>query len=128
MQRPPLEGRSILIVEDEPLIALDIAQAFEPTGAELTTTTTLRHGLALAQHHDLSAAILDHALPDGDCSKLCELLMQRGIPFIVYSGFGPAADTCKDAPHLSKPAEPEVLVTLLQDLILGRLAKALTPA
>jgi hypothetical protein len=27
MQRPSLEGRSIIIVEDEPLIALDITQA-----------------------------------------------------------------------------------------------------
>ena len=123
MQRPTLEGRSILIVEDEPLIALDIAQAFEPTGAELTTTTTLQHGLVLAQHHNLSAAILDHALPDGDCSKLCELLKQRDIPFIVYSGFGPGADPFNDVPYLEKPAEPEILVTLVQDLILGRLAK-----
>jgi CheY-like chemotaxis protein len=120
MQRPTLEGRSILIVEDEPLIALDIAQAFEPTGAKLTTTTTLQHGLILAQHDGLSAAILDHVLPDGDCSQLCELLKQRDIPFILYSGFGACVDACQDAPHLSKPAEPAVLVTLLQDLILGR--------
>lgn len=123
MQRPTLEGRSILIVEDEPLIALDIAQAFEPTGAELTITTTLQHGLVLAQHYDLSAAILDHTLPDGDCSQLCELLKQRDIPFIVYSGLGPGDDACKDAPYLAKPAHPEVLVTLVQDLILGRSAK-----
>ena len=120
--QPRLEGRSILIVEDEPLIALDIAEAFGPTGAVLTTTTTAEHGLILAQNDGLSAAILDHALPDGDCSKLCEVLKQRHIPFIVYSGFGPGADACKDAPHLSKPAEPEVLVTLLQDLILGRVS------
>ena len=62
MQRPSLEGRHVLIVEDEPLIAYDIAQAFEPTGAVLTTTTTLEHALILAQHDNLSAAILDHAL------------------------------------------------------------------
>ena len=119
MQRASLEGRSILIVEDEPLIALDIIQAFEPTGAELTTTTTLQHGLILAQNDGLSGAVLDQGLPDGDCSKLCELLKQRNIPFIVYSGFG-SEDAGKDAPHLSKPARPEVLVTMLQELILGR--------
>ena len=38
MQRPTLKGRSILIVEDEPLIVMDITQAFEGTGAALTTT------------------------------------------------------------------------------------------
>ena len=118
MQRPTLEGRSILIVEDEPLIALDIAEAFAPTGAELTTTTTVQHALVLAHHDGLSAAILDHALPDGDCSILCELLKKRSIPFLVYSGFGPGGHGCQSAPYLGKPAHPEVLVTMLEDLIL----------
>ena len=45
MQRPSLEGRSILVIEDEPLITLDITQAFEGTGAEITTTNTLHHAL-----------------------------------------------------------------------------------
>ena len=39
---------------------------------------------------------------------------------IVYSGFGPSSDACKEAQHLSKPADPQLLVTVLQDLILGR--------
>ncbi len=33
MQRPFLEGRPILVVEDQPLIALEITQAFEAAGA-----------------------------------------------------------------------------------------------
>ena len=49
----------------------------------------------------------------GDCSALCEVLTERGGPFITYSGFGPA-----DAPFVGKPAHPEVIVTLLQNLIL----------
>ena len=69
MQRPSLEGRSILIVEDQPLIVMDITQAFEATGAALTTTNPLKHALILVEHDGLSGAILDHALPDGDsCS------------------------------------------------------------
>ena len=119
MQRPSLEGRHVLIVEDEPIIAYDIAQAFEPTGAVLTTTTTLEHALILAQQDNLSAAILDHALPDGDSSELCKILKQRDIPFIVYSGLGPSSAACKEARHLSKPADPQLLVTVLQDMILG---------
>ena len=53
-----LTGRSILIVEDEPLIVMDITKAFEGSGAELTTTNTLRHALLLVEHDGLSAAIL----------------------------------------------------------------------
>ena len=49
MQRPSLEGRSILIVEDEPLIVMDITQAFEGTGAALTTTNALHHASILVE-------------------------------------------------------------------------------
>jgi DNA-binding response OmpR family regulator len=79
MQRPSLDGRSILIVEDEPLIVMDITQQFEATGAALTTTNTLHHALILAEHNGLSGAILDHALGDGDSSLLCARLTERGI-------------------------------------------------
>jgi CheY-like chemotaxis protein len=65
MQRPTLDGRSILIVEDEPLIVMAITQAFEGTGAALTTTNTLKHALLLVEHNALSGVILDHALGDG---------------------------------------------------------------
>ena len=87
MARPSLEGRSILIVEDEPFIVLDMTQQFEVTGAALTTTNTLKHALILVEHDGLAGAILDHALPDGDSSQLCARLKERGIPFMIYSGF-----------------------------------------
>ena len=87
MQRPTLDGRSILIVEDEPLIVMDITQAFDGTGAELTTTNALRHALILVEHDGLSGAILDHALGNDDSSLLCARLKERGIPFMIYSGF-----------------------------------------
>jgi DNA-binding response OmpR family regulator len=35
------DGRSILIVEDEPLIAIDLVQAFQDAGAKVTMATTL---------------------------------------------------------------------------------------
>jgi CheY-like chemotaxis protein len=87
MARPYLEGRSILIVEDEPLIVMDITQQFEATGAALTSTNTLHHALILVEHDGLAGAILDHALGDGDSSQLCARLKQRGIPFLIYTGF-----------------------------------------
>ena len=119
MQRPSLEGRSILIVEDQPLIVMDISQEFEATGAALTTTNTLKHALILVEHDGLSGAILDHALPDGDSSQLCARLKQRGVPFLVYSGFPTVAGACKDALHISKPAADGALVAAMEGLILG---------
>jgi DNA-binding response OmpR family regulator len=113
----PLQGRSILLVEDEPIIAMDVAQAFEDTGAAMTTTNTLRHALLLVEHDGLSAVILDHALGDGDSSLLCERLKQRGIPFMIYSGFERIEGSCKGAPHVSKPASRATLVAAMEDLL-----------
>ena len=68
MERPTLHGRSILVVEDEPVIALDIAQAFERVGAQVIVSTTLHDAMVLVEHDSLSAAVLDHVLQDGDSS------------------------------------------------------------
>ena len=114
-----LTGRSILIVEDEPLIVMDITQAFEDSGAELTTTNTLRHALLVVEHDGLSAAILDHALGDGNSSLLCARLRERGVPFIIYSGYEKVEGACQGAPHITKPASQEVLRAAVEDLIRG---------
>ena len=117
MQRPSLEGRSILIVEDEPLIVMAIAQAFEHTGVEMTTTNTLRHALLLVEYDGLAGAILDHVLPDGDCSLLCARLRARSIPFIIYSGFPKLEGACQGTLHITKPATDAVLVAAMVGLI-----------
>jgi DNA-binding response OmpR family regulator len=119
MQRPTLNGRSILIVEDEPIIALDIVQAFEPTGAKLTTTTTLEHALILVEHEGLSGAFLDHALADGDSSRLCVRLKERGVPYFIYSGYPTVEGACAGAGHVHKPAAPGELVAAMESLILN---------
>jgi len=119
MQRPALEGRSILVVENEPLIALDITLEFEGTGAAVTTTNTLEHAMVLAEHDGLSAAILDHALGAEDSSLLCKRLKERGIPYLMYSALDIAVGPCADAPHLSKPAAPGELVMALERLLLA---------
>jgi DNA-binding response OmpR family regulator len=100
---------------------MDIAKSFEPTGAEITTTNTLRHAMLLVEHDGLSAAILDHALGDGDSSALCARLMQRGIPFLIYSGYEKLEGACKGAPHVNKPASPAVLVAAMEALLQGAL-------
>jgi CheY-like chemotaxis protein len=117
MQRPTLDGRSILIVEDEPLIVMDITQAFEGTGAALTTTNTLKRALILVEHNGLSGAIIDHALGDGDSAELYMRLKERGIPYMVYSGFNTPEGPCAGELHVNKPAAPGELVGTMEGLL-----------
>jgi CheY-like chemotaxis protein len=63
MEFPALRGRSILVVEDEMLIGMDIRSALEKAGARVTSTTTARHALILVEHDGLAGAIMDHAVP-----------------------------------------------------------------
>jgi DNA-binding response OmpR family regulator len=117
MSHPHLKDSTILVVEDEPLIVMDISMAFENAGAHLTTTNTVKHAKLLVEHDGLSAAILDHALSDGDSTTLCTRLTERGIPFLMYSGFSTTDGTCKDAPRLRKPASHEQLLNAMEALI-----------
>jgi DNA-binding response OmpR family regulator len=98
---------------------MDITQQFEVTGAALTTTNTLKHALILVEHDGLCGAILDHALPDGDSSQLCARLKERGIPFMIYSGFKTVGGACAGALHIDKPAPDGALVAAMEGLIMS---------
>ena len=120
MEHPALRGRSILVIEDEALIGMDIRQALEQTGATVTQTTTVRHALILVEHDGLSAAIMDHALADGDSTELCVRLKARGIPYVSYSGFDPVKGAAPDSPWVRKPASMDTLLSTLAGLLVGR--------
>ena len=120
MMQQTLAGRSILVVEDEPLICLDIATEFEKTGAHVLQTHSLKEALKLIEADGLSAAIVDHALQDGNSTELCERLDERGIPFVTYSGYNRVEGACTKGVMVEKPAHPSVLVTTVAALLRHR--------
>jgi ActR/RegA family two-component response regulator len=60
-----LHGRLVLVVEDEALIALDIAQGFKAAGADVVISRTLEDAMKKAELPNLTAAVIDHALHNG---------------------------------------------------------------
>ena len=104
MQNLPLSGAALLVVQDEPLVALDLRQNLESAGAYVFAATQLSHALQLAGHPDITAAVLDYRLADGDATPICTLLSERGIPFVFYSGYDDARQSglmrrmCKNPP------------------------------
>ena len=116
----PLGGRSVLVVEDDPIIAMDILQGLEAAGASVSKARTLCDALIKVECPDLSAAVLDHALNDGDASQICERLDQRKIPFVIYSGYDYVEGPCSEGEHVRKPVRPEVLITAVVDLLRNR--------
>ena len=120
MEHPGLRGLSILVVENELLIAMDIAKALESAGANATMTTTARHAMILADHDGLAGAIMDHGLTGGDSTAICARLKERGIPYISYSGYSSVVGADPAAPFITKPVNMNVLMSALEDLLAGR--------
>jgi DNA-binding response OmpR family regulator len=112
-----LTGRLILIAEDEPLIAFEIMQGFEEEGARVIMARTLAEGLRAVEDPALSAAILDHALTDGDTSEICARMKKRNIPFVTYSGYDDLVGVCREGVHVNKPASMSVLVATVKGLL-----------
>ena len=119
MEHPGLRERSILVVENELLIAMDIVGALEEAGANATMTTTARHAIILAEHDGLAGAIMDHGLTDGDSTAVCARLKERGIPYISYSGYEPVAGADPNAPYIAKPVSMDVLMSAMEKLLAG---------
>ena len=75
---------------------------------------------ATNRHFEIAAAIVDHALADGDSSEICERLRERNVPFVTYSGFANVEGACAEAEHVNKPASPSVLVATVTGLLASR--------
>ncbi len=115
-----LTGRLILVAEDEPLIAHEITLAFEEEGAWVIRAHTLDEALRGVENPALSAAILDHALSDGDTTKVCQRMKERNIPFVTFSGYDDLVGIYREGPHVRKPASISVLVAAVKGLLADR--------
>lgn len=117
MQGNSLAGRAILIVEDEPFIAMDIASACEAAGAMVLTATTCEDAARLVEHGTLSAAVLDFALRDGHADPLCLRLNERNIPYVLHSGYTRFGNACHRGIVIAKPAHPTLLIEAIVDAL-----------
>jgi len=112
-----LAGRTILIVEDEYLIAMNIGRAFESAGALVITAATLDHAKRLVEHPELSGAVLDFGLKGGDANPLRARLHERDIPYVLHSGYRHCGDAWQLGAVVPKPANPTLLIDALVNLL-----------
>lgn len=109
---------AILIVDDEPFIALDLALAVEDAGCSVVGPAgSVREALRLLDGCRVTAAILDVNLSDGDISPVVEILAARGVPLIFQTGVGLPASLKARYPDLLVFAKPVVSDRLVEKLI-----------
>jgi DNA-binding response OmpR family regulator len=119
LHETPLSGRSILVVEDEPMIALEVHAAFNAAGANITSATNAQDALRVINGPGLSAAVVDINLGRGDCSVVCERLSRNGVPFVFYTGDARPEILLRwpDAPVLTKLAHRKRIVEVVAGLL-----------
>lgn len=95
----------ILIVEDEPLIAMMLEDFLDALDKELVgTCDTVQSALATIADEQVDAAILDINLSGGEKSwPVADELARRGIPFVLSSGGDEVTDGHAARPRLNKP-------------------------
>ncbi len=104
---------TILLAEDEFIVAMELEQHFEARGfAVLGPAPSVAVALSLLARQRPDVAVLDVNLQGERVTPVAEALAAAGVPFLIVSGYG--ADHLTDAvlasaPRLSKPYEEAAL-------------------
>ena len=78
----------VLIVEDEPMIAMVIEDSVETLGFEVVGPVAQRdEALALAKGGAFDCAVLDVNIRGGNSYDVADLLLARGCPFVLATGY-----------------------------------------
>ena len=114
---------SILLVEDEPVVAMSMETALRGAGWKVVGAVgTLAGAVNLARSAMCNAAVLDVNLRGERVDEVAAILHERGIPFLFVSGYGRAnlPSTFRDsAGFLAKPFSDRVLVQTVRSLLDG---------
>ena len=122
MTVPSLAGRRVLVVEDEMLIAFVVEEALKDHGAVVVgPEATLDAAMRLASTEALDAAVLDVTIRGGQVFPVAERLRERGVPFVLASGYGDWAlpPSLRDQPRLVKPFGPQEVEEQVRALCAG---------
>jgi len=112
-----LKGRTILVVEDESLVALLIQDAIESAGGTLVGPCyTFAEAMAAVRNETFDAAVLDVDLSGEDVFPAADELKRRGIPFAFHTAHAERNEIKArfgDVPLCRKPMRMEDLVSVL---------------
>ena len=120
MSKPPVGGRRVLVVEDEAIIGLSLAELIEDEGCTVCGPFTRSdQAMAWLERETPDVAIVDHMLRDASCIEVVRLLNARGVPFVIYSGSYRRPDMAPEfqsAPWFEKPGRYAELCQTLAGL------------
>lgn len=114
------QGKSALVIEDDALIAMHVAESLESFGFRVhqagSVNAAIQYLTGAVEPPNVS--IVDARLGDGDAKAVATLLRSRGLPFIFTTGDPQGVrDWGFDVPVLGKPYSAPDLETALRSAL-----------
>jgi DNA-binding response OmpR family regulator len=115
-----LLGVCVLVVEDEPIVALDLVSTLEDAGADVVGPAySLTQADRLSDNIDIAVAVLDVRLGNQTIASVASKLHDRGVPIIFHTGHG-STELTSQWPRsrvVVKPARAEDLLSAIMSLL-----------
>ena len=100
-----LDGATILILEDEPIIGLALEDMLSLQGASVLQASRIEEACELIAQEQVDSAVLDVNVHGTLSYSVAQLLAEREIPFIFATGYGDRShpEQFADVPTVAKP-------------------------
>jgi two-component system, response regulator PdtaR len=112
----------VLIVEDDPFVALDLEETLRREGYYvLGPAASISSALALLQHAEPDVAVLDFNLNGKEVTPVAQVLADSHVPFVMASGSPePFEDeVLSHVRNLGKPTDKHALLAELERLLVS---------
>jgi hypothetical protein len=118
MQHPQLQGRKLLIIDEEPTRAHALQVELGTAGAEVMSL------MEFIMRGEATAAILASQPDTGSARALVRLLERRHVPFLIHAVEPPArVSTGRGAPFVAKPCPARMIISAMSLLLRERRKK-----
>lgn len=114
----PLAGTRVLLVEDEPLIAMDLASQLSDAGAVIVNRcATVSQAMEHLENSSIDVAVIDFVLEDRNSEPLQIALEGKGVPFVVVTAYPSVLVRRRVGQRiLHKPVSPDLLRTTVMEV------------
>src|SRR5262249_11298569 len=115
-----LHGKRILVIEDEPLVSMELEGELAAAGCEgIGPAATLAHAKTLVEEGKYDAALVDVNLKGQPVDELAALLTEKKHPFAFVTGYGRDAlpEAFRGAAVLAKPFSSDQLLATAEGLL-----------
>lgn len=111
-----LRGKRILVIEDEPLVSMDIETILSESGSEVVGPAgNIAHAQRIIETETFDGALVDANLGGHPVNELASALVSRNIPFMFLTGYGRESlpNAFRHASMIEKPYTREQLISAM---------------